>query len=91
MGGEHNKFKFTLASKDVQTKDDLLAYADSFCLSKWLIKHEALASGFTSNFIPSECSSLELQTSLVPYDVIKRLNLYLPTLDSVRKVCSKSE
>lgn len=80
-----------MASKYPQTKNDLLTYADSFTLAKWLIKHEAIAGGFTSNFIPGEASALSLELGLKPYNALRRLHLYLPSVHSIRKVCSEKD
>jgi glutamine synthetase len=47
-----------------------LTYADSFVLAKWLVKHEAISSGFTSNFLPSEAGAIDLNISLKPSKVL---------------------
>jgi hypothetical protein len=64
-----------------------LTYADSFHLAKWLIQHEALAQGFTSNFIPSEAGHLDLKIAMQPTNLAQKLNVYLPSLNSINKVC----
>ena len=68
-----------------------MLYADAFHLAKWLVKHEAVSSGYVSNFIPSEAGSIQLSTAIKPQNVLGKLSLYLPTLNSLRKICSKSE
>jgi hypothetical protein len=70
LGGKHNQFKFIFASKNLQTKQDLLTYADAFCLAKWLIKHEAVANGYSCNMIPSEGGSFELTAQMKPYQAL---------------------
>ena len=68
-----------------------MLYADAFHLAKWLVKHEAVSSGYVTNFIPSEAGSIQLSTAFKPQNVLGKLPLYLPTLNSLRKICSKSE
>ena len=91
IGGDFNQTKFSFVKKPTQTKEDLLIYADAFHIAKWLVKHEAVSSGYVSNFLPSEGGGLSLKTSLSPHKMINRISVYLPTLNSIRKVCSKSE
>lgn len=66
-------------------------YADAYHIAKWLVKHDAVSSGYSCNFIPSEAGGLDLATALLPNKILNRLIVYLPTLNSIRKVCSKSE
>lgn len=60
-------------------------------MAKWLVKHEAISSGFLSNFVPSEGGAINLTTSLQTHNMVDRLSIYLPTLNSIRKVCSKED
>lgn len=66
-------------------------YADAFHMAKWLVKHEAVSSGYVSNFLPSEGGAFHLASALAPQNITNKLSIYLPTLNSIRKVCSKSE
>lgn len=67
----------------------MITYADAFHLAKWLIQHEATASGFVSNFIPSEAGHLDLKLAIQPVNLLKKLHLYLPSFNSLNKVCAK--
>ena len=60
-----NKLKYCLYSKKEQSKEDLLLYADAFCLAKWLVKYEANLHGYESDFVPTDkLAGLHLKTSL---------------------------
>jgi hypothetical protein len=50
------KLHFTIAEKDVKSRSlkDLLVYADSFHMAKYLIKHEAYANNFEVGFLPMD-------------------------------------
>ena len=86
---EHNQFRFCFDTKPNQQASDLLFFADTFCLFKWWVKHQTVANGYHANFIPAEGGTLDLQMNLaLPHDWHARMHMYLPTLHSVRKVCT---
>ena len=62
-------------------------YADAYHLAKWLVKNEAVSSGYVANFIPSEGGKLYLNSNIKPQNIVSKLGIYLPTLNSIRKVC----
>jgi len=48
------KFRVTVAEKEQASLSDLLLYADSFHIAKFLIKHEAYSHGFDVGFVPTD-------------------------------------
>lgn len=60
-------------------------------MAKWMVKEKANANGYTSNFIPTEGSKLKLSTSLSPDNMLSRLNLYITSINSIRKIVEKEK
>ena len=48
------KFKVTVVEKEGANWNDLLMFADTFHVAKFLIKHEAYAQGFDVGFVPTD-------------------------------------
>lgn len=100
-----NKLSINIATKEEskQAKGDLLVYADAFHCAKWLIKAKAHASNYEVGFLP-QCSSgasnflkltvpslLPLEGDLLRQRILKsRLQLYFPSLNSLRRLAENS-
>lgn len=101
-----NMLSIDIASKEEgkQAKEDLLVYADAFHCAKWLIKAKAHACNYEVGFLP-QCSSgasnffklavptlLPLEGDALRHWLLQsRLQLYFPSLNSLRRLAENSK
>lgn len=89
-----------MAQKDASSTLDLLLYADSFHIAKFLIRHEAYAQGYDVGFLPTDGQggtndlSIEignLATGHSTHSLLSQLPFYCPSINSVRRLAETAK